>query len=474
MDRKADTGKRPERTPETAPRRAGAKRAAEGAAEGAAARKGARREDGFLVPRVPLLIGFLTVVFMVGGFVLWATRTEIAGAVIAPGRIIVERNRQAIQHPDGGVVEEIRVKEGDAVREGDLLLRLDSTQLASELAIVESQLYEIMARRGRLEAEREGAPAISFDPALVARAGSDPMVAAQMKGQERLFRARRDSLDREIEQLRAQKEQLKKQIVGIEAQMAATRRQQELIGRELANQQVLLDKGLAQQSRITALQREEARLAGTLGNLQSRRAEAEQRIAELEIAELRQRARFREDAIAELRDLQYNEARLREQQRALKTRLDRLEIRAPISGVVYDLRVLGRRSVIRPAEPVLFLVPQDRPLIIEARVPVINVDEVSPNQKVSLNFSAFNSRALLQMEGTVTRVSPDAFTDPQTGQSWYRAEIQLPKEELAKLPEGETLVPGMPVEAFIRTRDRTPMAYLVKPLATYFNRAFRS
>lgn len=430
--------------------------------------------DGFLVPKVPLLIGFLTVAFLVGGFGLWATRTEIAGAVIAPGRIVVDQNRQAIQHPDGGVVEEIRVKEGDAVHEGDLLVRLDSTRLASDLAIVESQLFETMARRARLEAERDGAEAITFDPLLVEQARTDPLVAARMEGQERLFRARRESLDKQTEQLQAQKEQLAKQIAGIDAQMEATRQQQDLIKEELANQQILLDKGLARQDRVTALRREEARLAGILGSLESQRAQAEQRIAELQITDLRLRAGFREDAITQLRDLQNNEAQLREQRRTLMTRLDRLEIRAPIDGVVYDLRVLGRRSVIRPAEPVLFLVPQDRPLIIEARVPVINVDEVAPQQKVSLNFSAFHTRDMLQMEGRVTRISPDAFTDPQTGQSWYRAEIQLPQEELAKLPEGETLVPGMPVEAFIRTRDRTPMAYLVEPLATYFNKAFRS
>lgn len=436
--------------------------------------KDAGKRDRFLFPRAPLLIGFMTVILLVGGFGMWAFRTEISGAVIAPGRIVVERNRQAIQHPDGGVVDDIRVKEGDVVSEGDLLLRLDATRLTSDLAVAESQLFELMARGGRLEAERDGASTITFDPMLIDLAQTNPQVATQMKGQERLFRARRESLDKQIEQLQAQKSQLKKQIAGIDAQMEATRQQQALIEDELKNQRTLLEKGLARQDRVTALRREKARLAGALGGLESQRAQSEQRIAALQISELQQRAQFREGAITRLRDLQFNTAELRERRRTLLTRLDRLDIRAPISGVVYDLRVLGRRSVIRPAEPVLFLVPQDRPLIIEARVSPINVDEVSPNQKVSLNFSAFNTRNMLNMEGFVTRISPDAFTDTQTGQSWYRAEIQLPKEELDKLPEGETLVPGMPVEAFIRTQDRTPMAYLVKPLATYFNRAFRS
>jgi HlyD family secretion protein len=184
-------------------------------------------------------------------------------------------------------------------------------------------------------------------------------------------------------------------------------------------------------------------------------------------------ARRREEAITRLRDLQFNESEMAERRNALIERLDRMEIRAPVSGIVYDMRVFGRKSVIRPADPVLYLVPQDRPLIIEARVSPINVDEVYPNQEVVLRIAAFDMRNTPDMFGSVTRISPDSFVDQQTGASFYRVEIQLPEEELTKLPEGEVLIPGMPVDAFIRTKDRTPLAYLLSPLTQYFDKAFR-
>ncbi len=433
-----------------------------------------KKKERTLRPTVPMLVGFLTVTFLVGGFIAWATMTEIAGAVVAPGRIVIDKNRQAVQHPYGGVVEQILVSEGDSVRENQVLIRLDPTELKSQLSVTEGQLFELMARRGRLEAERDNADRITFDPALVEAVERRPELKSVMEGQRRLFEARRESLAKESEQLRTQKEQLHKQVSGIDAQMRALERQQALIRQELGNQEKLLEQGLAPVARVLGLQREEARLAGTLGNLVAQRAQTEERIAGLEIQELQLYTRRREAAITRLRDLQFRELELAEQSRALQTQLDRLEIRAPISGVVYDLRVLGRRSVVRPAEPVMFLVPQDRPMIIEARVSPVNVDEVRPSQKVNLRFSAFGSRNTPELEGFVTSVSPDAFTDPQTGASFYRVEIKLPEDEQAKLPEGDTLIPGMPVDTFIRTQDRTPLAYLMAPLASYFTKAFRS
>jgi HlyD family secretion protein len=422
----------------------------------------------------PLLIGLLALAILVGGFGAWSVMANIAGAVVASGRIVVDRNRQVVQHPDGGVVEEVLVAEGEAVEEGAVLIRLDPSQLRSELAIVEGQLFELMARRGRLEAEREEATEITFDPELVEEARRDPEVSELLAGQARLFEARNESQAKEVEQLRNQREQLGNEVEGIDAQMAALERQQALIAEELENQQSLLDRGLAQASRVLSLRREEARLAGTLGDLKARRAQAMARIAELEISELQLRSRRREEAISRMRDLQFNERELAEQRRSLIRQLDRLDIRAPVAGVVYDMRIFGRQSVVRPADPVLYLVPQDRPLVIEARVEPIHVDQVFPGQDVMLRISAFDMRSTPDLFGSVTQVSADAYVDEQSGNSWYRVEIQLPEAELGKLPEGATLLPGMPVDAFIRTGDRTPLAYLMEPLTEYFDRAFRS
>ncbi|MEM8868797.1 MAG: HlyD family type I secretion periplasmic adaptor subunit [Pseudomonadota bacterium] len=423
--------------------------------------------------RWPLIIGFLTVFALVGGLGTWAVRAQLAGAVVSSGQIVVDKNRQVVQHPDGGVVAEVLVEEGDTVSEGDLLIRLDPTLAQSELSIVESQLYELMSRRGRLEAERDDVNQITFETSLIQEAAVDPDVASKVQGQVRLFEARKTSLQQQVMQLRAQRQQLENQIEGIDAQMTAFERQKELIKTEMDNQQSLLDRGLAQASRVLALQREEARLAGSIGELIARRAEAFEQISQLSTQELQLHSTRREEAITRMRDLQFNELEMSERASALRERLSRMEIRAPVSGVVYDMRVFGRQSVIRPADPVLFLVPQDRPLIIEARVNPLNIDEVYSNQQVVLRFSGFDMRNTPDMFGAVTRISPDAFTDQQTGIAFYRVEVEMLEEEMTKLPDGQTLIPGMPVDTFIRTEDRTPLAYLLSPLTQYFDRAFR-
>lgn len=421
----------------------------------------------------PLFIGLLALTLLVGGFGGWAVVTQIAGAIVASGQIEVDQNRQVVQHPDGGVIEEILVDEGDFVEADQLLIRLDPTELKSELVIVEGQLFELMARRGRLEAEQEGSSEIDFDPVLLQAAQDNEEVQDLIAGQERLLRARDDSERQEIDQLEKRVAQIRSQIEGLEAQRVALSRQLELIEEELASQQSLLDRGLAQASRVLSLQREEARLSGQVGNLIAQSAQAEGRITETQIEILKLDTARREEAVARLRDLQYQELELAERRRALLTRLNRLDIRAPVSGVVYGLQFFTPRSVIRPADPVMYLVPQDRPLVIATQVQTINIDQVYPGQEAVLRFPALDQRTTPELKGHVSKVSADAFTDDKTGYSYYRAEIVMEDGEIEKLPEGVTLVPGMPVESFIRTADRTPLAYLLKPLTDYFAKAFR-
>ena len=257
--------------------------------------------------RTPLLLGFLGVALLLGGFGTWSTMSEIAGAVVAPGRIEVDQNRQVIQHPYGGVVADILVDEGSRVAAGDILIKLDPTELLSKKAIIEAELFELMARSGRLEAERNGDDVPHFNPELVARSETDPDIRELMNGQANLMRARTESINREAEQLSRQREQLSNQIRGIEAQADAMNTQLALIAEELASQQELLDKGLAQASRVLALKREEARLAGTVGELTARKAQAEERITELEIGILKLESQRREEALSQLRDLRVRE-----------------------------------------------------------------------------------------------------------------------------------------------------------------------
>lgn len=423
--------------------------------------------------RTPVIIGLLGLILLVGGFGTWATLTKISGAIIASGRIEVDQNRQVVQHPDGGVVAAIDVQEGDLVTEGQVLLRLDPTQLQSTLAINENQLAELMARRGRLEAERDGRTEIQFDPLLAELSAHMPDAANLITGQENLLRARAETNAAEIDQLNKRRGQITNQIEGIQAQQAALTRQLDLIEQELRDQQSLFDRGLAQAGRVLGLQREQARLTGSVGDLTAQKAQAGGRITEIDIQILKLGSDQREEAITTLRDLQFRELELREQRRALIEQMTRLEITAPVAGVVYDMSIFALRSVLRPADPVLFIVPQDRALVINAHVDAIHVDKLYLGQEVTLRFTALDQRRTPELTGRVTQISADAFQDEATRASYYRAEIVLGEGEQARLPEGTVLIPGMPVEAFIRTEDRTPIAFLLKPFTDYLSKAFR-
>ncbi len=258
----------------------------------------------------PILWGFLTLFILVFGFGAWSVFTRLSGAVIAPGQIEVSQNRQVVQHPDGGVVERVAVEEGDSVEVGDILIQLDGTLLKSELAIVENQLFELIARRARLEAERDDAPSISYSGEILDVAAARPEVAELKDGQTKLFEARRETLGQQTEQLAKRVAQIKNQIEGIDAQTAALATQLKLLNEELDSQQTLLDKGLAQAARVLALEREGARIDGQIGQLKADRAQAEGRITEIEIQILGLDSTRREDAITELRDVAYRELEL--------------------------------------------------------------------------------------------------------------------------------------------------------------------
>ena len=420
----------------------------------------------------PLFIGYFSLAILLGVIGVWSVQARIAGAVIASGMIQVENNRQVVQHPQGGVVGELLVRDGDRVSAGDVVLRLDDALLRSELAIITAQLNETRARKGRLSAERDDANEITFDAELVAEAERDPGVKALMDGQARLFETRRVALTQVSEQLRNQIEQTEDQIDGAEAQLVATQGQAELIVTELSDAQTLLDKGLAQASRVSALRREDSRLQGEIGQYTALMAQLKGDIARINIEILRLSTQRREEAISGLRDLQFQENELVE--RALSTRetLSKMEVRSPVSGVIYGNTVFALQSVISPAAPIMYVIPQDQALVVSARVEAIHIDQVHEGQSAALRFVAFDQRTTPEVFGRVTRLSADVFTDEVTGISFYEAELLPEDNELAKL-EGQQLVPGMPVEAFIKTQERSPLSYLMKPLMDYFNKAFR-
>ncbi len=422
--------------------------------------------------RGALWLGYATIALLLLGFGGWGALTHIQGAIVAPGQIQVDQNRQVIQHPDGGVIAALHVSEGQRVAAGDLLLSLDGSAVKSEYAIVQGQLVEMQARRARLEAERDDAPTVTIPPELTQNAQTNAEMAEQLDGQLKLFAARLDTHQRQIEQLQRRAEQTAAQTDGIDAQITAMDLQLASVREELADQKGLLSRGLAQTSRVLALQREEARLMGEAGELTASRAANEGRKTEIGLEILRLAAARREEASQQLRDIGSQELELAERRRALAERIDRLDIRAPVGGVVLGLQLTTPRAVLRAAEPVLSIVPQDRPLVIQAQISPLHIDEVHVGQRVRLVFPALAARTTPELFGTVALVSPDALTQESTGQTYYRAEIVLADGEMAKI-DGQTLLPGMPVEAFIQTADRTPLAYLLKPFTDYFAKAFR-
>jgi HlyD family secretion protein len=422
--------------------------------------------------KLPLLIGFGTIALMLGTLGVWSVGTEISGAVVATGKVQVESDRQIIQHPDGGVVSEILVRDGASVAAGDVLVRLDGTFLNSELAVIEGQLAELFVRRVRLIAERDAREAPEFGEGLTLEKVGAETLGDLMAGQSKLFHARLASLTQETLQIGEQQSQIERQIEGTEAQRRALGQQLEFIGQERADVQSLFERGLIQRRRLLELQREEARLLGEIANLTSRIAEGRSRIASLSIERMKLQDHRREDAITRLRDLGYSEIELQERRISLLERIARLDVRAPVAGSVFDSRVSALRSVVRPAETIMYLVPEDVPLEVSVRIDPIDVDQVYPGQDVVLMFTAFNRRTTPDVAARVARISADVQTDEATGRAYYQA-IVIPNSDAIAALTDLKFVPGMPVEAFFKTTARRPLAYFIEPLTVYFQRAFR-
>ncbi|WP_439618730.1 HlyD family type I secretion periplasmic adaptor subunit [Shinella sp.] len=418
------------------------------------------------------IAGYATVFVLLGGMGAWAALTRINGAVVASGIIEVASNRQIVQHLTGGVVGEIRVKEGDTVKAGDVLMRLDDTFDRSELAVIEGQLFSLLGTAARLQAEQDEKTEITFDPELLKVAASDPDVAEIVAGQKRLMEARAETRGKQAGQLQEKKAQIGKQNEGLESRIKALQTQQGLIGKELDAQNKLLAQSLTNASRVLALQREEAEILGTISQARANIAENTGRVAEIEIAILNIHSTVREEATTTLREIEAKVAELRENRNAKLETLSRMDITAPMSGIVLGMQVHALRSVIRPADPLLYIIPQEHDLVISTQISPTQIDQVHVGQMAHIRFAAFDHRSTPEIFGHVTKVAADVLADQRTGATYYKAEIKPDVGEMLKLGD-KHVMPGMPVETFIQTTERSPLEYLVKPLADYFAKAFR-
>jgi HlyD family secretion protein len=417
------------------------------------------------------LAGAIVLLVLAGGFGGWAAMTQIAGAVIAPGVVAVDTDVKKVQHPTGGVVGDLRVREGDAVKAGQVVVRLDDTVTRANLAIVVKSLDELYAREARLEAERDGADKPVFPQSLIARA-DDPEIARLMTGELRLFDLRRTSRQGQKDQLREQVAQLNEQIHGFLGQAEATRRQIALVHTERDSVQDLWQKNLVPLSRITSLEREAARLDGESNQLVASIAETKGKISETQLKIIQVDQDLRSDVAKELRDIQGKMAELDERKIAAEDQLKHIDIRAPQDGFVHELSVHTAGEVISPGDPIMLIVPDHDALMVEAKVAPRNIDELTPGQVARLRFTAFDARTTPEIDGTVATIAADTTQDQKTGTSYYQIRVRLPPEEVARLGKGK-LVPGMPVEVFVETRTRTAMSYLVKPLRDQIAKAFR-
>lgn len=422
--------------------------------------------------RANLWAGMAVTGLLVGSVGGWAATTNIAGAVIAPGVLVVETNLRKVQHPTGGVIGEIFVRDGDRVREGDVVVRLDPTVTRANLAIVSKGIDELVARKARLESERDDRDHVSFSDTLAARAGESE-AAHIMAGERKLFELRRAARAGQKAQLRQRIAQHLQEVDGLSAQAAAKAQEIVLIRRELAGARELWNKDLYPITKLTQLEREATRIEGERAQLVAATAQVRGKITEAELQIVQLDRDLASEVARELREAEAKIAELREREVAARDQLKRVDIRAPIGGVVHQSAAHTVGGVITASgDPIMLIVPDSDELIVEAKVGPQDIDQIHVGQPAVLRFLAFNQRTTPEINGAVKRISADAMHDQRTGATYYTIRIALAAEELARLGEVK-LVPGMMVEAFVRTAERNVISYLMKPLTDQFARAFR-
>lgn len=418
-----------------------------------------------------MLLAGVTIGVLVVGAGGWAATMNISSAVIGSGIVGVEGNTKKIQHGRGGIVREIRVGNGVTVRVGDILLRLDGVEASTSLSATSREMEQLDAKRLRLIAERDGGMEL-IDPMQLMTRLSDTQFIADLKSETSLFEARREQIEAKTAQLKEQIAQVEQQRDGTRQKLAANAEETAWSSQQAQRLDNLAKNGLVQFSRLADSKRIVAQLSGERSQLLSDEATAEKRIAEikLQIAQLQKDRRA--EVLTELVDTEGRLAKLNQQRLALEDQIAHLDIRAPVDGIVHQLATHTIGGFLSPGETAMNLVPTSGMLTIEMRIKPTDVDQVSIGQAARLRFSAFNQRNTPEIEGRVENLSPDVSVNEQTGETWYSARIAIPAQERAKLGD-LALIPGMPVEAYIKSEPRTALAYLMKPISDQMERAMR-
>lgn len=416
--------------------------------------------------------GLVLTGLLVTGIFGWAARADLAGAVVLTGEVAVDRNLRVVQHADGGIVQDIMVSAGDAVEAGDVLIRLDNTAAWTERAILHGRIAEFSIRRMRLEAQRDLRDSFDLPEGLDALVTPRATIMSIYAGELRIFeggvasyRSRREQLELGIQQVRAE-------IEGLEARLAANSEEIELVSTENSRVEQLSDLQLTARNAVFSINRENVRLQGERGDILSTLARARSRISELELDILALEDQARTEAQQELREIEAQLTELSERRMVVEATLARTDIRAPIAGRINDLNINSVGGVISPAEILATIVPEDANLVFTGQVPAVQIEQVEVDRPARLRFSAFEQNETPEIAGTVDYVSAAATRDEATGGDFYDIRVEVEPEELALLG-GRELRPGMPVEIYVTTTERTALSYLVKPFRDQIARAFR-
>jgi HlyD family secretion protein len=415
--------------------------------------------------------GLVLLATFLGTFGLWMVTADLSNAVTAPGQFVVEGYGKKIQHPTGGVVSTINVQEGQRVNEGDVLIRLDETITNANLQVLTKQIDELLARRARLEAERDGARSLT-PPAEFAGRRAEPAIDQLLRAEEHFFTIRFTGRESQRAQLQKRITQLQEEIRGLRAQELAKGREIDIILKELEGVRELYRKNLIQVSRLNALEREAASLEGQRGQAIASIAQTEGKIAETELQILQLDHDLRTETQKELGDIRTKLAELTERRTAAEDQLKRIEIRAPTSGYVHQLATHTIGGVVSPAEPVMMIVPNNDQLVLEGKVAPQNRDLLHVGQEATIRVQAFNQRTTPELAGELTQISADVIRDQQTGESYYKVRLAIPRAEFDRL-NGAEVAAGMQAEVFIQVGSRTPLEYLLKPLSDQIARAFK-
>ncbi len=412
----------------------------------------------------------LALVVGIGG---WAMTTELSSAIVASGTVVVENNVKKIQHLTGGIVEEVLVKEGDTVKAGQILLKLDGTTVRANLSIVQNTLAQLYARRARLLAEQLGSNdfAIPEDLSQLISGTSTPGEVLE-QSERKLFISRKNALVGMKSQLASRKSQLVDETKGLTVQLTAIEDALKLIGEELSGLDKLYGKGLVSMQRLTELKRDRAQLEGDRGARLAARAQAAGKSSEIDLQILQLDEDRRTEIAKELTDVEGKIAEYEDRRVAAMDQLKRIDIRAPLDGRIYQLAVHTVNGVINPGEVLMLVVPGADGLTVEAKIATHDIDQIRLGQSVEVRFSAFNQRTTPIVEAEVVTIAPDLVTDQRTGMTYYPLRIRPKPESLTGL-KGLTLYPGMPAEVFIKIADRTVISYLAKPLTEQIQHTFR-